>query len=720
MVALYPPRAVAERLSLWGKPHRGRDDVPDDPYMYSPPHDEETSVAADLHSYVEPWKLHLTLLYFPDVTMEQTVAINRAVAKVAAGLPAAQGSVTGVGQFSYEDKGAPKVALIDSHDLVPLRQKLLREIESELGEEPPISLKHGFIPHITLCYSWFPDAVEVYGLTDETIAFPALSVVFGMDGERQDHPFGRTIGGVSTVKVDTSATRPNSDSGNPESVTTSDGAVLVYDSKAVWTTAYVNDLPDSAFLYVESGGEKEDGKTTPRSLRHFPVRDAEGKLDLPHLRNAIARIPQSSAPGLNKDSLQKRAQRMLSNASGDSEKAGRRMAGGMRDRLSAALGTIKEVVSWAGYEDVEEEEGEEEKDTDATKTGFVVLKTADGYRWVSISSSAFKDREEETVTTKALVEGVLRADKTGNRGPIMLWHTPGTEFGECDFQSVEGRFLIESGTFHESEFATVVRKALEQAPEPLGISIGFSHPITEPDDEGLFHNVTFRERSVCPLAVAANPFTSFETIKETQMDEQRKQWFATLVGPERAEKIISTATQKSTELEGLFSYKALEESAKEAEAAKAADATPPAPSPDPDPPPAGETPDALGEKAAEFFEAISETVNDAISPIVGAVKAQDQVLEGIVGLVKEQAEAIKTMKAELETVKTKVAEAPAPAASPRSALAHRATESTDNIISADTVKEIFAGKTSDRPAEPVNPARAYVDDLIRGAAGREG
>lgn len=45
--------------------------------------------------------------------------------------------------------------------------------------------------------------------------------------------------------------------------------------KAVWSDAYVNDLPDSAFLLVETGGRKDDeGKTVPRSLRHFPVRPA--------------------------------------------------------------------------------------------------------------------------------------------------------------------------------------------------------------------------------------------------------------------------------------------------------------------------------------------------------------------------------------------------------------------------------------------------------------
>ena len=65
---------------------------------------------------------------------------------------------------------------------------------------------------------------------------------------------------------------------------------------ATWDTAYVNDLPDSAFLLIESGGRKDaDGKTVPRSLRHFPVRNAAGDVDEPHVANALARIPQASS-----------------------------------------------------------------------------------------------------------------------------------------------------------------------------------------------------------------------------------------------------------------------------------------------------------------------------------------------------------------------------------------------------------------------------------------
>lgn len=87
------------------------------------------------------------------------------------------------------------------------------------------------------------------------------------------------------------------------------------DARAVWSAAYINDLPDSAFLYIEPGGTKdEEGKTVPRSLRHFPIRDASGALDLPHLRNALARIPQSKLPQDVKDRLTAKARRLLEEA----------------------------------------------------------------------------------------------------------------------------------------------------------------------------------------------------------------------------------------------------------------------------------------------------------------------------------------------------------------------------------------------------------------------
>ena len=74
----------------------------------------------------------------------------------------------------------------------------------------------------------------------------------------------------------------------------------------------MNGLPDSSFLYIEPGGAKDrDGNTLPRSLRHFPVKDASGAVDMAHLRNAMAMIPQSNIPDAVKASCTAKAEKML-------------------------------------------------------------------------------------------------------------------------------------------------------------------------------------------------------------------------------------------------------------------------------------------------------------------------------------------------------------------------------------------------------------------------
>ena len=65
------------------------------------------------------------------------------------------------------------------------------------------------------------------------------------------------------------------------------------ETRATWSTSYVNSLPDGAFAIVLPGGEKDsEGKTTPRSLRKLPHHSADMTLDMPHLRNGLSRAPQ--------------------------------------------------------------------------------------------------------------------------------------------------------------------------------------------------------------------------------------------------------------------------------------------------------------------------------------------------------------------------------------------------------------------------------------------
>jgi hypothetical protein len=70
-----------------------------------------------------------------------------------------------------------------------------------------------------------------------------------------------------------------------------------------WTAAEVNDFPDTAFAVILPGGMKDkSGKTVPRSLRALPHHNAtvtnpkdDKSVDLPHLRNALARVNQLDA-----------------------------------------------------------------------------------------------------------------------------------------------------------------------------------------------------------------------------------------------------------------------------------------------------------------------------------------------------------------------------------------------------------------------------------------
>ena len=55
---------------------------------------------------------------------------------------------------------------------------------------------------------------------------------------------------------------------------------------AEWTR--INDLPDSAFAYIEPCYKRDGNK----NARHLPYKDANGKVDLAHLRNARARVNQ--------------------------------------------------------------------------------------------------------------------------------------------------------------------------------------------------------------------------------------------------------------------------------------------------------------------------------------------------------------------------------------------------------------------------------------------
>ena len=208
--------------------------------------------------------------------------------------------------------------------------------------------------------------------------------------------------------------------------------------KADWSASTVNDLPDSAFLYVESGEKDSEGKTTPRSKRHLPYKDASGKVDLPHLRNALSRLGQSKT------------------GSGDGW-----LTPELRKRLRAKA---EGILSKHG--------GGEEK-------SFTVYKSVSGeWRWLSISNWAVVDKEAEVISEQAYRDAIAYAQKTGEYGQLDLVHVDGTDAGDADVL-----FILKSGddpakfgaggTWHDTDKATRAREAIQADPAYWGVSLKF-------------------------------------------------------------------------------------------------------------------------------------------------------------------------------------------------------------------------------------------------------
>ena len=183
---------------------------------------------------------------------------------------------------------------------------------------------------------------------------------------------------------------------------------------------------------------------------------------------------------------------------------------------------------------------------------LTVFKEVSGrHRWILLSSNAFQDRHGEIVSTKALETDCNRADLDGDYGPLRWWHIGGCDIGDCDFNAMHGRMLIESGTFRNPAVAERVK---EQASE-LAVSIAFRHPLTEPDSDGVFHTIRRFERSLLPKGREGNALcqVGFVTKEGMNMKQEKIKALKELVGEDTAKEILAQAetTQKEADQAGL-------------------------------------------------------------------------------------------------------------------------------------------------------------------------
>lgn len=364
----------------------------------------------------------------------------------------------------------------------------------------------------------------------------------------------------------------------------------------------------------------------------------------------------------------------------------------------------------------------------ATKGGFKVFKDKDGnLRWLSYSSNAFEDTDKELFTTEALEEAVEYADKTKERGPLLVYHVPTTEIGHCDFQAVEGRFLIESGTFDDTPLGLKAAEYFASSDKERQVSIGFEYYDGDELD-GVYDWLRIKERSVCPYGAAANPWTLFQTIGGKELNDKKKEDLIDIFGPELAGAAIAQASDATKELEGKgikFKETKKEDDDEEDEDKKYPNkkellelhAT------------IKSLPESVlrttletqlvalnGGKAIEE-ETPVETTTPAAEAVLGTAQVEKlgTVLAELITKVDELGsvkEAVTQLQSQVKELQASEDEKIANAWSPKLARITgdgivRPTESKDNVV--QTAKEFVEGLNPDADA---NPALAYVKDLF--------
>lgn len=293
--------------------------------------------------------------------------------------------------------------------------------------------------------------------------------------------------------------------------------------KETWSKKYINDLPDSAFLYIESGGSKDsEGKTTPRSLRHLPYKDKSGKVDIPHVKNAISRASQIKL------------------------KDGKKISTAKASELKKKAQNILEQNS-------------KKNEGIARKAGFLVWKEADGtYRWLGVYSNKFRDDDrpvQEILSEQAHKEFIDRVNKGEIGYPdLYVWHIE-VPVGKADLLAYDDSgFSVVSGTF-KNRYERVAKALLDTSLD-LAMSHGMPAEFIErdKDDQSIITRYVSTEVSVLPRKAAANKRTSFSILAKEEK--------AMALDPELRDQVVGMIGEEATsDIEA--------ELAKEAEKAKA-------------------------------------------------------------------------------------------------------------------------------------------------------
>ncbi len=177
------------------------------------------------------------------------------------------------------------------------------------------------------------------------------------------------------------------------------------------------------------------------------------------------------------------------------------------------------------------------------KDGVAIYKGDDGRRYMFlVTSNSYKDREHETITSKALQEYVDNAwtveDKCLPNNPLLLWHDDGPKhdnapaIGDIVWTDMEGPFLLEVAKERpnrkitvkgrKSTWTTTIKAVWDALESDRKYRWGASHGFRYADsakENGVYERIRKFETSVLPLDAAANPYTFAGVIDDMNKDK---------------------------------------------------------------------------------------------------------------------------------------------------------------------------------------------------------
>lgn len=170
------------------------------------------------------------------------------------------------------------------------------------------------------------------------------------------------------------------------------------------------------------------------------------------------------------------------------------------------------------------------------KTGIAMYKGADGLRYMLIvTSNSYKDRDEETIRTKALKEYVDKAWAVEGMclpdNELMFWHD-GDPIGDIIWTDMEGPFLYEVAKERpnrriqlssERKVISTIKNVwdfIESNPQRYrwGASHGFKY-LDSAKKNGVYDRIAKFETSSLPLDAAANPYTFAGVVNDMNRDK---------------------------------------------------------------------------------------------------------------------------------------------------------------------------------------------------------